>query len=189
MSGPLQNLRHERFCREYASGETLASAYIRAGFKDSPNARYNGSRLRNTPACRERINELMGQFAEQAALKVEYLQAQLLPALRANPQDLFDEAGDLRPVTALQREFASAIKAIKFDRKTGKVTEIVLADKIAAAGLLLKSIGAIQDDEGKIILTLLNKRVAEWSDDEYRMVEARLSALALEAPEQAKDRD
>jgi hypothetical protein len=50
MPGPLQNHRHEMFCREYAAGETLAAAYVRAGFKDSPDARYNGSRLRNTPA-------------------------------------------------------------------------------------------------------------------------------------------
>jgi phage terminase small subunit len=185
MSGPLQNLRHERFCREYASGETLASSYVRAGFKDSPNARYNGSRLRNTPACRERINELMEQFAEQAAVKVEYLQAQLLPALRSNAQDLFDDTGELKPVTALQRECSAAIKSIKFDRKTGKVSEIVLADKIAAAGLLLRSIGAIRDDQGKTILALLEKRVAEWTVDDVRMIETHLSVLGLPAPESA----
>jgi phage terminase small subunit len=84
MPGPLKNVKHERFCREYASGETLASAYVRAGYKDSPNARYNGSRLRNTLACRDRINELMQLFADQAVVKVEYIQSQILPVLQTN---------------------------------------------------------------------------------------------------------
>jgi phage terminase small subunit len=143
--GPLQNLRHERFCREYASGESIPSAYVRAGFKDSPNARFNGSRLRNTKACRERIDELMQQFAEQSAIKVEYLQHALLPLLRVNSQDLFDASGNLKPIGELQRDCAAATKSIKFDKKTGEVSEVVLTDKVAAAGMLLRSIGGLVD--------------------------------------------
>jgi len=145
MAGPLPNLRWERFCREYASGETLSSSYVRAGFADTPNARFNASRLRNKPAVRGRISELMEQFAEASAIKVEYLQHQLLPLLRVNGQDLFDSAGKLRPIGELQRDCASAIKSIKFDKKTGNVSEIVLADKIAAAGVLLRSVGGLVD--------------------------------------------
>jgi Terminase small subunit len=142
---PLPNPRWERFSREYASGESLASAYVRAGFADTPNARFNASRLRNKPVVRARIDELMGEFAEASAVKVEYLQHQLLPLLRANGQDLFDSVGKLRPIAELQRDCATAIKSIRFDRKTGCVSEIVLADKIAAANALLRSIGGLID--------------------------------------------
>src|SRR5262249_32277700 len=159
MVGPLSNPRWERFSREYASGESLASAYIRAGFADTPNARFNASRLRNKPAVRRRISELMEQFAEASAVKLEYLQHQLLPLLRANGQDLFDSAGKLRPIGELQRDCAAAIKSIKFDKKTGGVSEIVLADKIAAAGVLLRSVGGLVD---KLEVSELSK----MSDDE-----------------------
>lgn len=132
MPGPLQNHRHEIFCREYAAGETLAAAYVPAGFKDSPNARYNGSGPRNTPACRARIDELMCEFADAAKVKVQFLQERLLPILEASAQDLFDEAGNLNPVATLQRDCAAAIKSIKFDRKTGKVS-LRPADVVAEA--------------------------------------------------------
>jgi len=142
---PLPNPRWEKFSREYASGESLASAYVRAGFADTPNARFNASRLRNKPAVRIRINELMDQFAEASAIKVEYLQHQILPLLRANGQDLFDSVGKLRPIGELQRDCAAAIKSIKFDKRTGSVSEIVLVDKIAAANTLLRSVGGLID--------------------------------------------
>src|SRR5262249_48190995 len=115
--------------------------------------------LRNKPAVRRRISELMEQFAEASAVKLEYLQHQLLPLLRANGQDLFDSAGKLRPIGELQRDCAAAIKSIKFDKKTGGVSEIVLADKIAAAGVLLRSVGGLVD---KLEVSELSK----MSDDE-----------------------
>jgi hypothetical protein len=150
MSGPLANLKWERFAREYASGESLAAAYVRAGYCDSHNARFNGSRLSNKAPVRERINELLEQFAEASAVKVEYLQHQLLPTLRTNPQDLFEAGTDkLKSITALPREVAAAIKSIKFDKLTGNIVEVTLADKIAAAGVLLRSVGVGQDEGAK----------------------------------------
>lgn len=145
MAGPLQNLRHERFCRELAAGEGLASAYVRAGFKDSPNARFNASRLRNTPDCRRRIDELAEQFAEHAALKLEYLQAQLLQLLQANAQDLFDAHGNPRPIHELPRDLAAVIKSVTVDPKTGEF-RYVLPDKVAVGALLLKSAGHLKED-------------------------------------------
>jgi Terminase small subunit len=140
MAGPLQNLRWERFAREYASGESLVSAYKRAGFdKAGKYAKFNASRLRNKAPVKGRIDELMEQFAERTAVGVEYLQHQLLPLLRVNAQDLYGPDGRLRSVIDLEREIGAAIKSIKY--KDGAISEVVLADKIAAAGLLLRSIG------------------------------------------------
>jgi Terminase small subunit len=173
MAGPLQNLRWERFAREYASGESLPSAYKRAGFdKAGKYAKFNASRLRNKAAVKARIDELLEQFAERAAVGVEYLQHQLLPLLRVNAQDLYGPDGRLRPVTDLEREIGAAIKSIKY--KDGYVSEVVLADKIAAAGMLLRSIGigdgasvnvaaiadagAISDDDRKRALAALFAR-------------------------------
>ncbi len=103
----------------------IRTAYVRAGFADTPSALFNGSRLRNTPACRARIDELMREFADAAKVKVEFLQERLLAMLDASPQDLFDAAGHLKPIVDLRRGLGAAIKVIKFDRKTGKFSEIV----------------------------------------------------------------
>jgi Terminase small subunit len=183
MAGPLRNLKWEHFAREYASGESLAVAYVRAGFADTPNARFNASRLSNKPAVRERINELMEQFAEASALKIGYLQAQILPTLRTNPQDLFDKEGRLKPIRNLPREVAAAIKSIKFDKATGNVVEVVLADKISAANTLLRSIGAIREGEAKILMAVLDKRVSEWTAADIEMLESRLAAIDGGQPE------
>jgi len=181
MAGPLPNLRWERFAREYASGESLAATYVRAGFRgDAKWHRFNASRLSNKAPVRARINELMEQFAEASALKVEYLQQQLLPTLRTNPQDLFEAGTDkLKSIADLPRDVAAAIKSVKFDKKTGNVVEIALADKVAAAGVLLRSIGAIRDDQGKTVLAILEKKFSELSPDEFRMIESRLSLVGL----------
>jgi hypothetical protein len=58
---------------------------VRAGFADTKSANFNGSRLKSTPACRARIDELMREFADAAEVKVEYLQERLLAMLEASP--------------------------------------------------------------------------------------------------------
>jgi len=184
MAGPLRNLRWERFCREYASGESLASAYVRAGFADTPNARFNASRLSHKPPVRARINELMEQFAEASAVKLEYLQNQLLPALRTNPQDLF-EAGKLKSIAELPREAAAAIKTIRFDKNTGNVVEVTLTDKVAAAGVLLRSIGAIRDDRATTVLAVLEKGLSQLTLDELQSVRSHLAVLGLPSPSES----
>jgi Terminase small subunit len=174
----LTNRKHEIFAREIAAGEGLAASYLTAGYKPGRSARFNASRLRNRPEVKTRINELLEQFNEQSALKLEYLQRQLLPVLQGNPQDLFERETDrLKTITNLPRETAAAIRSIKFDKTTGNVVEITLADKIAAAGVLLRSIGAIKDNEVKVLMAVLEKRISDLSDPELTLLEARLGTL------------
>jgi Terminase small subunit len=143
--GPLQNVKWERFAREFAAGESLEAAYVRAGYEKAGKfARFNASKLRNKPAVKARIAELMEQFAEQAAVHADYVRQKLLPVLQANVQDMFDASGKIKPAHLLQREFANAVKSIKLD-KHGRIAEVHMVDKIAAAATILKSIGAIDD--------------------------------------------
>lgn len=137
----------------------MTAAYLRSGFdKAGKYARFNASRLRNKPPVKARIDELLEEFSEAGALKVQYLQAQLLPLLRTNMQDLFDD-NQLKSIADLPREVASAIKTIKFDKQTGKVVEVSLTDKNQAANTLFRSIGAIAPDgesNANMSLTLIN---------------------------------
>jgi hypothetical protein len=77
-----------------------------------------------------------------------------LPIVEANPKDLFEpllgadgkKHGDkLKAVSDLPRELAAAISRIKCDPESGEVVEIVLANKIEAGNVLLRSVGALID--------------------------------------------
>src|SRR5262245_28861399 len=138
----LTNRRRERFAIEIAAMVPLEQAYVAAGFKDSQWARFNASKLSHHPEVAARIQELQDEFAARSQLSVEYLQAQLLPLLEANPRDLFqpaiDAAGNrvnkLRPISEMPRRLAAAISRFKVDEQ-GTVREIVMADKISAGGI------------------------------------------------------
>jgi phage terminase small subunit len=153
----LTNRKHEIFAREIAAGEGLEASYIRAGYKPGYSARFNASRLRNTRLVKERVNELLDQFNQQAGVKAEYVQAKLMPLLQVNFKDLLDDDGQLKPMHDLPREVTAAVKSIKYDRKTGQVAEVVLTDKVSTATCLLKSIGAINESEPAANLMQFNR--------------------------------
>jgi phage terminase small subunit len=61
MTGPLRNVRHERFVQALFEGQDATAAYAAAGFsKDDGNA----TRLRNRPAVQERLAELQAEVAK-----------------------------------------------------------------------------------------------------------------------------
>jgi hypothetical protein len=122
----------------------LATAYVLAGYSNTPWARYNASKLAHVPEVAARIDELQDKFAERSGIYAEYIQRKLLPLVEANHADLFD--GDkLKPINGLPRALSAAISKVKFDPETGAVTEIALADKIQAGNVLLRSLGSIQE--------------------------------------------
>jgi hypothetical protein len=158
----LKNRRRERFAIEIAGMTPLAKAYAEAGFKASPWAPYNASKLMHDPAVAARIDELRDAIGDRAKIHAEYIQRKLLPLVEANPQDLFEAASNgagqrcdaLRQITELPRELAAAIQKIKCDPKTGAVTEISLYDKTAAGNVLLRSVGAMSDNVSENPITI-----------------------------------
>src|SRR5271154_3986872 len=93
----LASRKRETFAIEVAAMTPLASAYVAAGYRDTPWARYNASKLAHVPEVARRIDELQAEFADRSGIRAEYIQRQLLPLVEANPKDLFkpvcDEAG------------------------------------------------------------------------------------------------
>src|SRR5215831_17519175 len=60
----LRNLRHEIFAVELAADKPPLRAYLAAGYKPTPTARFNAFRLRNTPEIRARVVELLEAVAK-----------------------------------------------------------------------------------------------------------------------------
>jgi hypothetical protein len=155
----LKNRRRERFAVEVASMTPLARAYVEAGYRDSPWAAYNASKLAHQPEVADRINELCAELRERSQLHAEYIHQKLLPLVEANPLDLFETVPDgnggrqerLRSIADMPRRIAQAISRIRLDPETGKVTDIAFHGKTEAAAVLLRSIAGI--NKTKIELT------------------------------------
>jgi hypothetical protein len=98
------------------------------------------------PDVAKRIEELREEFKASAALSVEYLQRQLLPAAEANMLDFFqfeDGKPRLRNLTELKREHGAAIAAVKV-ADDGTI-EVKLHSKNEAVNVLLRSVGGFVD--------------------------------------------
>jgi len=74
MIGPLANDKHERFCQAILRGETLAQAYVSAGYK--PNEK-NAARLKKNEGVAARIAELQEKAADMAAVTAADIARQL----------------------------------------------------------------------------------------------------------------
>jgi hypothetical protein len=140
----LKSRKRETFAIEVAAMTPLASAYVSAGYRDTPWARYNASKLAHVPEVAARIDELQEKFAERSGIYAEYIQRKLLPIVEANHADLF-EGDKLKPIDSLPRALSAAISKVRVDSETGEVVEIALADKIAAGNVLLRSLGSIRE--------------------------------------------
>jgi hypothetical protein len=150
----LASRKRETFAIEVAAMTPLASAYVAAGYRDTPWARYNASKLAHVAEVAARIDELQAEFSHRSGIKAEYIQRKLLPIIEANPKDLFEplldadgkKIGDkLKAVSDLPRDLAAAISKIKCDPESGAVIEVVLAAKTEAGVVLLRSVGGLVD--------------------------------------------
>jgi hypothetical protein len=189
----LKNRRRERFAIEIAAMTPLAKAYAEAGFKASPWAPYNASKLMHDPAVAARIEELRDAIGDRAKIHAEYIQRKLLPLVEANPQDLFEagtnSAGQqcdaLRRITELPRELASAIQKIKCDPETGAVTEISLYNKTEAGNVLLRSVGAVTEGATNVQINRIERVIIEPSNhgDSAKVLENAEAAIESSIPQ------
>jgi phage terminase small subunit len=84
-TGALRNMRHERFCKEYASGKSQSDAYVAAGYstKKRQNTHAAATRLMRNVAVRRRINELQSYAAETQNVSIESLMMEAAQIQRA----------------------------------------------------------------------------------------------------------
>jgi hypothetical protein len=149
----LKNRKREMFAIEVAGMAPCASAYVAAGYRDSPWACYNASKLAHVPEVAARIAELQAEHSERSGIRAEYIQRKLLPLVEANPKDPYKTADDgsgrklpmLRSISEIPRDLAAAIQKIKIDPETGAIIEATLANKSEAGNILLRSLGGLVD--------------------------------------------
>jgi hypothetical protein len=183
----LANRKHEIFSQELAAGTPLLQAYLRAGYRESYSARFNASRLRNTPPVRGRVTEIQSVSANFSSISADYVRHELLDYLTCDPKDLYvEDPGHpgrllLRPLEALPDRVRKAIVRIKVDPLTGRPTEIILAEKTSVATALLRSLPGGMSPSTVINATATAAAGVEIADMSSAELARRISAIIEDA--------
>jgi hypothetical protein len=185
----LTNRRHEIFAIELAAGAPLLIAYLTAGYRESYSARFNASRLRNTPKIKDRINELLQEFGERTRIKLEWVQETIAPLLEIDPAELYQKPDpadptkvQLKPLQDLPARVRKAITRIKVDPETGRPVEVFLTDKVAVGALLVRSL--VGPDAS--VNNTLNVSLGDRLDQALRRVRAGEAVATLAPPRPAQ---
>lgn len=107
------------------------SAYVAAGYTDSPWARYNASKLAHIPEVAGRIAELQAEHRARAGISLEWLQAQLIKVIEARPDSDPKRRHEIATKIVLD---ADGVTRLEIDRLDAIVT-------------LIRSIGGFVDKQ------------------------------------------
>jgi hypothetical protein len=141
----LNNPRHENFAQEVAAGTTLLAAYLASGFRDTGSARFHASRLHSRPEVQARVKEIR-EGVTDGVVSLEWVQGKIAPMLVADPTQICEPDPEnpgrerMRQLRKLPWNLKLAITRIRFDAKSGRPVDVYFADKVAAGGLLVRSL-------------------------------------------------
>lgn len=139
--------KHELFCLEYIKRglRDQAGAYVAAGFSKN-GAPQSSWQMLQDPLIKARIAELMSDRFKRLHMDVDEILATTAMIARMDIRALFDEKGNLRPISELDQETAIGIAGIETveefegtgkDRvKRGDVRKVRLRDPMPALRLL-----------------------------------------------------
>lgn len=152
--GPLENARHERFCRELAKGASQTDAYLSAGYRcTKQTARRQGSELLTKPDISARVAALKLAAAERAEVDAAWVLRQLKLIAGSSVADYrVGPGGDVEVVGQVPeaiKAVASVSRRVTLDREGRETvrTELRLLDKVRALELLGKHLGLWSTDQ------------------------------------------
>lgn len=142
--------REMLFVREYLIDMHPANAAMRAGYSGS-----TGAALMKRTAIKDAINRALAERAARVGISADRILDELGNVMFANPAELFDERGQLKPLSELGPDQAKLIVGMKTRRavtmgEDGKmqpeeITEYKFIDKLAALTLGMRHLGMFKD--------------------------------------------
>lgn len=192
-SEPLDDERHELFCREYvASGFRRAEAARRAGYGHQ-NAHNIGWKLMMQPHVSERCRWLAERRLSEADVTAERVLKELACIAFSDIRSIFDEHGNLKQMNQIGDDAAAAISGLEvkikpeFDEKgrvigETRVAKIKRTDKMAALKVLAEHVGVVGTKNDKTE----DQMMLAWAErlDQQRRLQ-REKRLSLVPPKQA----
>jgi phage terminase small subunit len=145
-------LRQQKFVDEYLVDLNATQAAMRAGYSNK-SARQQGSENLSKPAILEAVKEKQKERQYSLGVSQSRVVLELACIAYADPRQLLDESGALRPVKDWPDFAAAAVKSFKVSDITdvdgvvvGKTHEIAFWDKLKANELLGKHQGMFKDN-------------------------------------------
>lgn len=146
----IKNARHEAFAQALAKGKTSDEAYVIAGYTEN---RGNAARLKANEHILSRVAELSEKAAERAEIDIARTLRELVRIGTADVRKLFDDRGNLRPVTELDDDTAAAISSVEVvvrpgddeSRRPEHVHKFRMWDKNSALEKIAKHLGMFVD--------------------------------------------
>lgn len=108
----LANIRREKFCRLYATHTNGSRAARGAGYAPS-SAGVEACRMLKDPVILARIQQILAKDGQLLAISRAEAMHEVSALATFNPQDMYDDDGNLIPIQDLPREVAMSIKEIK----------------------------------------------------------------------------
>lgn len=157
----LENARHERFARHYATNRNGTKAWIAAGYKDGPGAAVSAARMLKNPKIAARIEELESKTLKQLDITAERTMLEIARLAFSDNRKLFDADGNLKPIHELDDDAAAALSSVEIESKTdadGKtrisVSKVRMWDKSANLRMLAQRFKLIGSDADEALTNM-----------------------------------
>jgi phage terminase small subunit len=173
--------RHQLFVAEYLKDQNASQAAIRAGYRGAPDV--VGPRLLGYVRVRAAVDEAIAAIRQRAEKNAEISLTRTLREIARgafhDPRKFFDAGGNLKAVTSLDDDTASALAAFDVselghgDDAIGTIKKIKLADRKGYLDMLMKHFGAYEKD---------NKQQGQGTAEALRDLMASLHGGAARLP-------
>jgi phage terminase small subunit len=141
--------KQARFVQEYVLDLNGTQAAIRAGYA-AQSAAVTASQLLRFPKVAAAVDEALAARARRCDVTADRVLLELARVAYADPRDLFDATGRLKPPTALEDRIAPAVAGIEVIAKAGDdgatIHKIRLAPKVEAPKTLAQHLGMMRVD-------------------------------------------
>jgi phage terminase small subunit len=121
-------LRQRLFVQEYLKDFNGRQAAIRAGYSKS-NAARHACRLLGFPHIARMVEEAQAAAFARCQLSVDRVIQEMMRIAFIDPAELFDDNGELKPISQIPREYRAAISSIS---RNSDGTRITLWSKVEA---------------------------------------------------------
>lgn len=141
--------KRELFCQHYvANGFNATQAAISAGYSED-SARTQGPRLLRNDAVTRRIATLMAPGLKKNGVNLENMLAQISAVANFDVRKLYDADGNRIPIHLLDDETAAAVMRVNKGAIGDVHGEVITYDKMKAADMAMKYLGAYEKDNAQ----------------------------------------
>lgn len=141
--------RREAFCRHYVSNGFNGSAAARSAGYSENSAGVEACRLLKDDNITRRIATLMAPGLKKNGVNLENMLAQISAVANFDVRKLYDADGNRIPIHLLDDETAAAVMRVNKGTIGDVHGEVITYDKMKAADMAMKYLGAYEKDNAQ----------------------------------------